>query len=565
MRTQKIKYTSEDRLIFILIIIMFLALFTAIVLPLFELLLKSIQDKNGVFVGCANFLNFFTTENTKQALFNTINVSIFTTVISVVLGFLYSYGLTRRDIKFKAIFRLIYMLPLFAPTMMHGIGLIYLFGNKGVITTGFFGTILPLQIELYGPIGIIIAEVIYTFPQVVMIMSVSLMFGDKRLYDAAESLGSSKIRTFFTVTLPSVKYGLLSSIIVAFTLSFTDFGAPKVVGGMYNVLAVDIYKQVIGQQNFSMGATISLVLLFPAIASFIVDRIIQKRQSLTITSKAKPLTIKSSLVVDSIFFIINSIIAGAILIVNLIVLYASFVKNWPYKFTLSLSNYNFDGFNGGYEAYFNSLRMSFYTAFFGTIIVFMFAYLIEKGQKIKFLRSTSYMLSLIPLALPGLVIGIAYIFFFNKPEFNILGFNFQNPFHFLYGTMAILVISNIVHFYSVSFMTATSALKKLDKEYETVSKSMGVPFYKTFFKVTAPLSFNAITEIAIYFFVNSMVTVSAVIFLYSSHLKLASISVVDMEDAGDTQQAAAMSILILITNIIIKIIYSKIISRKKEK
>lgn len=565
MRSQRIKYTREDRLLALFILVMFLSLFVSVMFPLFELLAKSVQDKNGAYVGFTNFLEFFTTDSLKETLFNTIKVSSYTTIISLVLGFLYSYGITRRDIKFKSFFRLIYMLPLFAPTMMHGIGLIYLFGNKGLITTGFFGNIMPFQIDLYGPIGIVMAEVIYTFPQVVMIMTVSLMFGDKRLYEAAESLGSSKIRTFFTVTLPSVKYGVISSIFVAFTLSFTDFGAPKVVGGMYNVLAVDIYKQVIGQQNFSMGATISLVLLFPALASFIVDRIVQKRQQMTITSKAKPLSVKKDKWGDRVFFFINSAIAGSIIIVNLVVLFASLVKNWPYRLTLSLSNYNFEGYSGGYGSYFNSLRMSFYTAIFGTIIVFIFAYLIEKGRKMKTLRTTSYMLSLFPLAIPGLVIGIAYIFFFNRPEFTILGISFSNPFSFLYGTMAILVLANIVHFYSVSFMTATAALKKLDKEYETVSKSMGVPFYKTFFKITVPLCFNAITEIAIYFFVNSMVTVSAVIFLYSSHLKLASVSVVDMEDAGDTQQAAAMSILILLTNIIIKIIYSRLITKKKEK
>jgi iron(III) transport system permease protein len=207
------------------------------------------------------------------------------------------------------------------------------------------------------------------------------------------------------------------------------------------------------------------------------------------------------------------------------------------------------------EAYWNSVRMSFYTAIAGTLVVFSSAYLIEKGRGIKWARSFIYFISILPVALPGMVVGLAYIFFFNRPSWEVAGLEIPNPFNWMYGTMAILVVANMVHYYTVPFLTATTALKQMDAEFESVASSLSVPFYKTFWKVTIPVCLPAILEIAIYYFVSSMVTVSAVIFLYSPSLKLASVAVVNMDDAGDIAPAAAMSMLIVFTSIGVRLLY----------
>jgi iron(III) transport system permease protein len=198
-------------------------------------------------------------------------------------------------------------------------------------------------------------------------------------------------------------------------------------------------------------------------------------------------------------------------------------------------------------------------------VTFGSAYLIEKSRGMPYLRQGTYFLSIIPLALPGLVIGLAYIFFFNATGWNWLGLRIPNPFHFVYATMAILVISNMVHFYTVSFLTATTALKQLDKEFETVSESMAVPFYRTFWKVTVPVCLPAILEIGMFYFVNSMATVSAVIFLYSADIPLASVAVANMDDAGDTAPASAMSVLIVGTNLAVRLLYGLLTRGMKRK
>ena len=500
-----------------------------------------------------------------QSVWNSLNVAIWSTFFSVGLAFVYAYGIHRTLIAGKAFFRLTAMIPLFAPTMLYGLSLVYLFGNKGVVTTGFFDKFswLAWDIGLYGFTGIVIAEVVFTFPPAFMILLVALANTDARLYEAAESLGAGKARTFFTVTLPSVKFGLLSAIFVCFTLSFTDFGAPKVVGGQYNILAVDIYKQVIGQQNFGMGATVSIILLVPTVLAFVADRIVQRRSGAVITARSVPYSPKANKLRDAVFFAICSSIAFFILTMVFMAGVASFVKIWPYAFTnpemypqlWTISHYSFaDVGGGGYAAFWNSVIVSALTAVFGAAATFASAYLIEKTKGVSWLRQGAYFLSIIPLALPGLVIGIAYIFFFNNPRIEIpfIGLGLPNPFHFLYGTMAILVVCNVIHFYTVSFLTATTALRQLDKEFEAVSESMAVPFYKTFFRVTVPVCLPAILEIAAFYFVSAMATVSAVIFLYTSDMPLASVAVVNMDDAGDTAPAAAMCMLIVATNVLVR-------------
>ena len=147
-------------------------------------------------------------------------------------------------------------------------------------------------------------------------------------------------------------------------------------------------------------------------------------------------------------------------------------------------------------------------------------------------------LCMVPMAVPGLVLGLAYVFFFNSPD---------NPLNFLYHTMPILVICTITHFYTVAHLSAVTALKQMDPEFEAVSQSLKAPFYKTFWRVTVPVCTPAVLDISMYLFVNAMTTVSAVVFLYSSDTSLASVAVLNMDDAGDQSPAAAMGMMIVCT------------------
>lgn len=505
--------TKEEivRFIAIYAVVVFLVLF--LVCPLCTLFIKAFQDKNGVFVGMAQFAKYFSSKAMVYAISNTFFIAIVSTLIAVTLAFIFAYALSRKNVPCKSFFRYVGMMPLFAPTMLLGIALIYLFGNKGILTA------LGLSIPLYGKVGIIIAESIYCFPVATTILMVAFSAADNRLYEAAETMGTSPIRKMLTITIPNVKYGLISAFFVAFTYSFTDFGAPSVVGGNYNVLATDVYKQVVGQQNFNMGAVVGIILLFPAVLSFIVDRITSQKQSAAISAKSVPYQIKPHKASDIGAAVFCVVIAGAMILFFAVALFASLIKLWPYNLTFTLSNYDLTAVaagNGG-VAFKNSIMISLLTAFLGTILTFTGAYLIDKSKSFPVSRKIAYFLSITPLAIPGTVIGLSFIMFFNASVFQIpfTDYGIMNPFHGIYGTIWIILLANMIHFYSVPFSTATTALKRIDREFETVSESMGVPFYRTLWKVTIPMCFPAICEMWVYFFVNALVTVSAVVFLYS--------------------------------------------------
>lgn len=548
-------------------------LIVAIVFPLGLLLTKSFENNSGEFIGLSNFKEYFSNKNLLISLKNTFTISIASSVISLVLAFVYAYGVQRTTIRFKNIFKYIALMPLFAPTMMHGISLVYLFGRKGAVTTGFFDKLpqFAFDINLYGATGIIIAEVLYIFPQIFLVLNIALSTTDYRLYEAADMLGTSNFRKFFTITLPNMKYGMISSFIIAFILSFTDFGAPKVVGGNFSVLATDVYIKVVGQNNMSMGAVVSIILLIPSVAAFFIDQKIQKKQGVVLNAKSIPYTAKENKVRDIFFYIYTILICFFIISIFVTIFVSAFSKLWPYDLSFSLNNFKFYDYNGGIEIFFkNSFILAVLSGIFGTFMTFMSAYLIEKKEKKTLKDKVIYFLSLVPLALPGMVIGISYIFFFNKSYFTIpfLNISIMSPFNSLYKTIWIMVLANVIHFYSISFLTANTALKKLDKEFERVSLSMGIPWYKTFSNVTFPMCLESILEIFFYYFVNSMVTISALVFLYTSSLNLLSIAVINLDDTGEIAKASAMSIVILLTNIIIKIIYQiilKFLQKRKNK
>jgi len=229
-------------------------------------------------------------------------------------------------------------------------------------------------------------------------------------------------------------------------------------------------------------------------------------------------------------------------------IYTSFIKLWPYDKSFSLRHYTFGLIDAGViSSFFNSIKMAALTAFFGTMFIFGTAYLLEKTTGSRGVRALIRLLAAIPMGVPGMVLGLGYILFFNHPD---------NPINGLYHTMTILVLSTVVHYYTSSHLTAVTALKALDNEFEAVSASLKVPFYKTFFRVTVPVCLPAILDIGRYLFVNAMVTISAVVFLYAPQTQLASVAILNLDDAGEIGAAAAMATLIVGASTIVCVVYA---------
>lgn len=509
------------------------ALLVAIALPVGALLGHSFVSADGKFSGLAQYLAYARTPGVGQSLFNSLWLSAFSSTLCVALAYGYAYGVMRSCMPLAKFFRAIALVPLLAPSLLMAISLIYLFGAQGLLKSWLLGG------TAYGPFGIILGSVLWTFPHALMILCTTLASGDARLYEAAATLGAGRWRSFCQVTLPASRYGLMIAWIVVFVLVVTDFGVPKVIGGNTQMLATDIYKQVIGQQNLSMGAVVAMLLLVPAGLAFAAERHLRARQAAAMSVRAVPLVPQPCAPLDRALLVYCSLMALALLAVMGVAVLASLVSFWPYNLTLTFRNYQFDLMDGGgWASYANSLTMAVATAATGALLSFLSAYLVAKPTGWGRARQWLHAVATLPMAVPGLALGLGYILFFNAGG---------NPLHFLYGSMGILVLCTVAHFFSVAHITQLTALQQLDAEYERVADSMGLPFWTLLWRVHLPVCLPAVMQVAGYFFVNAMTTVSAVVFLYSPETTLASVAVLAMDDAGDIAPAAAMATLIFAT------------------
>lgn len=533
-----------DHLAYVALALVAVVLIAFLAAPLLAILLQALLGKSGDFVWFDNFIDYAKTPALLESLWNSLWVSTAVTLISVPLAFGFAYALTRSCMQYKALFRGITLIPLLAPSLLSAISLIYWFGNQGVLK----GWMQGLGIEqIYGAPGIVVAECFAVFPHALMILVTALSLADARLYEAADAMGTSARRKFFTITLPGAKYGLISAALVTFTLVMTDFGIPKVIGGNFNVLATDVFKLVIGQQDFAKGAVVAILLLAPAVLTFAVDNYVSKRQTAMLTARAVPYRPTPSRGYDWVMTLYCCAIAFLVLAMLGMAVFASFASFWPYNLSPSLRHYTMGLVDAEVGVGFvNSLKMAAGTAFFGTALVFFSAYLLEKTKGMDGLRGFVRMLVMLPMAVPGLVLGLGYIFFFNAPD---------NPLNGLYHTLTLLTMCTIVHFYTTGHLTAVTALKALDGEFEAVSASLKVPFFKTFWRVTLPICTPALVDIARYFFINAMTTISAVVFLYSPETKVASIAILNLDEAGEMGAAAAMAVLIGLASAIATLLF----------
>jgi iron(III) transport system permease protein len=536
-RGSRLRVHWTDRIAHALLILAGVALAVFLLAPMAAILAKSVEDRAGDFVALANFAQYFRTPALSRSIWNSLWVSSLVTVLTLPLAFTFAYALTRSCMRWKVLLRNMALVPILAPSLLAAISFIFWFGNQGLLKP------LMGDGQIYGAPGIVVSMVFATFPHALMILVTALSLTDARLYEAADSLGTRAARKFFTITVPGAKYGLISAAMVVFTYAISDFGIPKVIGGNFNMLATDIFKLVIGQQDFAKGAVVGIILLVPVAVTYVVDGYVQKRQQALLSARSVPYVPRPSRGFDWVMAAFCWTLAIVMLAVLGMAIYASFVKLWPYNFSFSLDHYRLGLVDAGiFPAYLNSLHLAFWCATLGTVFIFTTAYLLEKTRGLDAWRPFVRLMAVLPMGVPGMVLGLGYIFFF-VPE--------ANPLHFLYGSLGILVLVTVVHYYSSSHLTAVTALKQIDNEFESVSASLKVPFWRTFFRVTVPVCLPAALDISRYLFVNAMTTVSAVVFLYSPRTVLASVAIVNLDEAGDIGPAAAMASLIVVTSALV--------------
>jgi iron(III) transport system permease protein len=364
---------------------------------------------------------------------------------------------------------------------------------------------------------------------------------DIRLDEAAESLGASPLKVFTKITLPSAKYGILSAAALTFNLTITDFGNPVVIGGNYNVLATEIYSQVTNLYRFDLGATISIILLVPSMLAFLLNYYISRKSFSMISGAARPFIPPSKPLKKIGFTLYNSVISASIIVIFATVVIGSFVKVWPYDWTLTLDHYSFPSI-GGYSAIWTSFWIAIIVGFVGSFVTLVAAYAMETRNPV--FKQTLYFFSVMPAAIPGLVMGLGYILAFNK------------PFFYFYGTPWIIVINIIICNFTLGVLSSISNLKNIDPSIEEASISLGGDSIRSFFRIIFPLSRVAFFQNFTYFFMRSMTTISAVIFLVSASVHLAAIEIIMLDNDGWTASANAMCTCIIAIVLVVLSIFN---------
>lgn len=483
-----------------------------------------------------NFSSLISSSAFQESLSNSLIVTSISTIISISLGFILAYLINRTNIKRKKVLKILITIPMLIPSISHGMGLINLFGTNGIISRFFDFNIIGIN-------GVIIGSVIYSFPVAFLMLDDGFNYIDNSMYDTAKILGLNNFQTFKKVTLCYLKKPLISAIFAIFTMIFTDYGVPLAVGGKFLTLPVFLYKEVIGLLDFSKGTMIGLFLLIPAFISFIVDNFskeysngLSETQNYYISSNKKRDIIAKIFIYIIIIFIF--ILLGSFI-------YYAFVDNVVLNNKFSLVHFEYVLKNDILKYLFNSIFISVFAALIGTIIAYFTAYITarvkDKSAKI------IHILTISSLAIPGIVLGLSYT----------IGFKGT----IIYNTYAILILVNIIHFMASPYLMAYNALKKVNLNFELIAKTSNISLFRLIFDVIIPCTKCTIREMLIYFFVNSMITISAITFLFNVDIMPISLLINNYEGSMMLGEAAIVSLVILIVNIIAKLIVY-IINRK---
>lgn len=491
-----------------------------------------------VFIPLARMFSYIDLDSIKRvvnsyafgdAVVHSLISALLGTVITVVLAFTLAMCVERTNIPGKGLFSIIFVLPMLIPSISHGMGLVILLGNNGILSK-----LLNLSGNIYGLNGIVIGSVLYTFPVAYLMLADVIHYEDGSAYEAARVLGIPKRRQLTAITLPFLKKPLISVVFAVFTLIITDYGVPLMVGGKYTTVATVMYQEVIGQLDFSKGATYGTILLIPAVVAFVVDILNKDRGNSGYVTKAcecskskvtNALALTFSILV-TMFTLLPIVSFGAL----------AFAADYPNDLTFTLENLQKAFKLRAGEYFWNSVVIALGTATAGVCISFMTAYLSArmKSKLSRFLHLSS----MTSAAIPGMVLGLSYVLVFNKTP--------------IYGTMIVLVLVNMVHFIASPYLMIYNSLSKINENLEGVAHTMGIKRSLLIRDVLIPQCKYTLLEMFSYFFVNCMMTISAVSFLSTTRNKPISLMINQFEAQMQLECAAVVSLMILAANLLIK-------------
>jgi iron(III) transport system permease protein len=433
------------------------------------------------------------------------------------------------DIPWKRWLRILTALPLVSPPFAVSFAFILLFGRRGVIT---YDLLRITEFDIYGPHGIVLVQLISDTPVAILILSAVFAALNRDLEDAAEDLGGRPWHVIRTVTFPLVLPAIMTAALLNFIASISDFGNPMLIGGGYQTLATQAFIQLIELFDLQLGAALSMLLIIPALAAFLLQHwIVNRRSYITVTSEARtgfirrlpgrlkwPLFGLCVLLAAIHLLLYGSIFLGAI------------VNTWGFDYTLTTRHLS--GLESALPQLRNSLTVSIASGLAGGLIGIVIAWVVTRPQMPW--RRTLDFSSTVMYAIPGTVVGIGYIAAFNASPY------------FWTGTFFIIIVAYTFRRLPVGLRTGIAAQKQLDPSLEEASLDLGASRLRTFARITFPLLNRAFFAGVIYIFIRSMTDLSSAVFLNGARTQLFTVRMFREMITGTPSEAAAFAALLIV-------------------
>jgi len=523
---------SFQRVLFIAACMAFAA---ALALPLIEVLAQSFDG--GLTAAASNYSGALLKKRMARAIAHSFLVSGIVATASTAIAFMCAYCLWLAALPraLKSAFRTCIMAAFFFPSITYGFAVIFSFGKQGLITQ-ILGFQLPFSI--YGFSGLVIAGTVYTLPYAFMLLENAFSYISPNTRTVCAMLGDGPLRSFIMSALRPAAPALVSSLLLTFFLNFTDFGIPSSIAGRYDVIATSLYATMMGAvPDFGRGAAIAMAMLLPAALALLVLRRSSSLQQPSQQSSVQALGAGAAATAASVLWL--ALMALCLVSVFAVIFVLPFVENWPYKpdFTLShmaqaLADPQLS------SAYLNSVHVALLTVVFGLALCLGAALISARPALSKRCGALMDFIAMLTNTVPGMVLGVGFMFAFAGTP--------------AYGTFAIIVACNAVHFFTTPYLMCKDALSRLNPGYEVTGALMGDSYGRTLLRVIIPNIAPTLCSAAAYLFINAMVTVSAVVFICSAHTQVVTTRIRELQYFDRYDAIFALSLLIFFTNVAAK-------------
>ena len=531
----QMKYKNKElKIIFLCLSLLFLV-FLAV--PVIRLFAKSFWQDNALTL--EYYSSVISGRDFAGTLFNSFKISAASSAAAVLTAFVIAYAIhyIKLPLLMKRLLQAVTMLPMYLPTITYGFAIIYSFGKQGLITR-----LLGHQLfNIYGFGGLLVGYVIYTLPVAFLLISNTMSYVDKKTLIVSKAMGDSAFSTFRIAVLRPLSGTLAGAFIQAFFLCFTDFGIPASVGGKYDVIATALYNEMLGGiPDFNRGAVVSVIMLLPSIVSILLLRYLERyniRYDRINNAELKKNTLR-----DAAWGISGAAAAALIIIFFAVIFVIPLVENWPYKAVFTTEHFRAVlGDKDLVNICIHSVVMALITALFGTLIAYGGALITARSSLGSAFKQIIDSIALITNTIPGMVLGLAFLFSFS-------GTSLQN-------TFLLMIICNIVHYFSTPYLMMKNSLSKMNAKWETTGMLMGDSWLKTIVRIVTPNAASALIEVFGYYFINSMVTISALIFIAGARTMVLTTKIKQLQYVNKYNEVFVLSILILFINLFAKAVF----------